>query len=82
MKLIVLLVLFGALVVAASPAPVENVFTPDKIPYGPVPAFVPPGAQLAVLEGDPTASTGDFRFGSRCRTAIAFRHAGTRSART
>jgi quercetin dioxygenase-like cupin family protein len=25
-----------------------------------VPAFVPPGAQLAVLEGDPTASTGDF----------------------
>jgi quercetin dioxygenase-like cupin family protein len=58
MKLIVLLLLFSALLVAASP--VENVFTPDKIPYGPVPAFVPPGAQLAVLEGDPTASTGDF----------------------
>jgi hypothetical protein len=59
-KVILLLLLFCTLLVAASPAPVENVFTPDKIPYGPVPAFVPAGAQLAVLEGDPTASTGDF----------------------
>jgi quercetin dioxygenase-like cupin family protein len=25
-----------------------------------VPAFIAPGAQLAVLEGDPSASTGDF----------------------
>jgi quercetin dioxygenase-like cupin family protein len=25
-----------------------------------VPAFLPPGAQLAVLEGDPTATKGDF----------------------
>jgi quercetin dioxygenase-like cupin family protein len=25
-----------------------------------VPAFIPAGAQLAVLEGDPSASTGDF----------------------
>jgi hypothetical protein len=28
--------------------------------YGPPPPFVPPGAQVAVLEGDPSASSGDF----------------------
>lgn len=60
MKLTLLAILLCAVLVVASPAPVNNAFTPDKIPYGPVPAFVPPGAQLAVLEGDPTASTGDF----------------------
>ncbi len=38
----------------------KNAFTPDTVPYGPAPAFVPPGAQLAVLEGDPMASTGDY----------------------
>jgi quercetin dioxygenase-like cupin family protein len=35
-------------------------FTPDQIPFGPVPPFLNPGAQLAVLEGDPTAATGDY----------------------
>jgi quercetin dioxygenase-like cupin family protein len=45
---------------AALMTPVQNAFTPDKIPYGPAPNFVPAGAQLAVLEGDPTAATGDF----------------------
>jgi uncharacterized RmlC-like cupin family protein len=38
----------------------ENAFTPDTVQYGPAPAFVPAGAQLAVLEGDPTASSGDY----------------------
>ena len=38
----------------------HNVFTPDTIPWGPAPPFIRPGAQLAVLEGDPTASTGDY----------------------
>src|SRR5262249_48732887 len=33
--------------------PVMNAFTPDAISYGPAPAFLPAGAQLAVLEGDP-----------------------------
>jgi mannose-6-phosphate isomerase-like protein (cupin superfamily) len=45
---------------AALPAVAEHAFTPDAIPYGPAPAFVPPGAQLAVIEGDPTATSGDF----------------------
>jgi hypothetical protein len=40
--------------------PAQNMFMPDQIQYGPVPAFLPAGAQLAVLEGDPTASKGDF----------------------
>jgi quercetin dioxygenase-like cupin family protein len=60
MKFAILAVLLCGVMLAASPNPADNVFTPDKIPYGPVPAFVAPGAQLAVLEGDPTASSGDF----------------------
>ena len=38
----------------------KNLFTPDTIPYGPVPAFLAPGAQLAVIEGNPGAATGDY----------------------
>ena len=38
----------------------HNAFPADTIQYGPVPPFIPPGAQLAVLEGNPMASTGDF----------------------
>src|SRR6266436_92198 len=38
----------------------KNAFTPDTIPWGPAPPIVRPGAQFAVLEGDPTASSGDF----------------------
>ena len=38
----------------------RHVFTPDTIPWGPAPPVVPAGAQFAVLEGDPTASTGDY----------------------
>src|SRR5215471_4293089 len=38
----------------------KNAFTPDTTPWGPAPPVVRPGAQFAVLEGDPTASTGDF----------------------
>ncbi len=60
MKTALLLVLLSASAVAVVQAPPHNLFTPDQIQYGPVPAFLPPGAQLAVLEGDPTASTGDF----------------------
>jgi len=48
------------LILIAVPMHSQNAFTPDKIPYGPAPSFVPAGAQLAVMEGDPTASTGDF----------------------
>jgi hypothetical protein len=38
----------------------KHAFTPDAIPYGPAPAFVAAGAQLAVLEGNPGATSGDY----------------------
>jgi hypothetical protein len=41
-------------------APRKNAFTPDQIQYGPPPAFVAPGATLAVIEGNPMAATGDY----------------------
>ena len=37
-----------------------NALTPDTIPWGPAPAVVRPGAQFAVLEGNPSGSSGDY----------------------
>lgn len=47
--------------VAAMPSktPAKNAFTPAEVQYGPAPAFIPPGAQLAVLEGNPMG-TGEY----------------------
>jgi len=53
------LLLCAVVLTAQSGAP-QNIFTPDQIKWGPAPPFVNPGAQFAVLEGDPTASSGDF----------------------
>jgi len=50
----------AALLLVAQPMHAQNAFTPDQVKFGPAPAFLPPGAQLAVLEGDPMASSGDF----------------------
>jgi len=49
-----------AALLAGQPSLAQNTFTPDQVKYGPAPPFLPPGAQLAVLEGDPMASSGDF----------------------
>ena len=49
----------GALV-TVQPLRAQNAVTPDQVKFGPAPPFLPPGAQLAVLEGDPMASSGDF----------------------
>lgn len=38
----------------------KHAFTPDAVEYGPAPSFVVPGAQLAVLEGNPLATSGDY----------------------
>jgi Cupin domain len=54
------LALIAAVVCATPPTHAQNAFTPDQVKYGPVPAFLPAGAQLAVLEGDPMAATGDY----------------------
>jgi len=45
---------------AMQPSLAQNAFTPDQVKYGPAPPFLSPGSQLAVLEGDPMASSGDF----------------------
>jgi mannose-6-phosphate isomerase-like protein (cupin superfamily) len=61
MKLLFLVVaLTLAALVAAQPSQAQNAFTPDQVKFGPAPPFLPPGAQLAVLEGDPMAASGDF----------------------
>ncbi len=49
----------------------QNAFTSDTIPWGPAPPMVRSGAQFAVLEGDPTASSGDFTI--RLRMPDGFR---------
>ena len=49
-----------AALAAAQPSVAQNAFTPHQVKFGPAPPFLPPGAQLAVLEGDPMASSGDF----------------------
>jgi catechol 2,3-dioxygenase-like lactoylglutathione lyase family enzyme len=45
---------------ARTASPEKHAFTPEAIPYGPPPPFVAPGAQLAVIEGNPGADSGDF----------------------
>jgi mannose-6-phosphate isomerase-like protein (cupin superfamily) len=62
MKLSFLVVLVFVLAVAlvAGPAHAQNAFTPDQVKFGPGPPFLPAGAQLAVLEGNPMADSGDF----------------------
>jgi hypothetical protein len=50
MKTTVLALLWCATIVAAAPAPRQNVFSPDQIKFGPAPPVLPSGAQLAVLE--------------------------------
>jgi len=59
MKRTIMVFLSSMLLFAQSGKP-QNAFTPFQIQYGPPPPFVPAGAKLAVLEGDPTAATGDY----------------------
>jgi hypothetical protein len=49
-----------AALLAAQSSVAQNAFAPDQIKWGPAPPFVPPGGQLAVLEGDPMAASGDY----------------------
>jgi uncharacterized RmlC-like cupin family protein len=60
MSLIVVAVAAIAAIVAVPFVNSQNTFTSDQVKFGPAPPFLPPGAQFAVLEGDPMASTGDF----------------------
>jgi len=53
---LVLLLMAGV----ALPALPQNVFSPDQIKFGSAPPVLPPGAELAVLEGDPMGALGNF----------------------
>ena len=67
-KLFIALVIVGTLLLAGHLVTIaanagahdKNAFTPEAIPWGPAPPFVAAGAQLAVIEGNPAASTGDY----------------------
>src|SRR5271168_3778115 len=59
-KIILGILCVGAVALSAQSGTPQNAFTPEQIKYGPPPPFVAAGAQLAVLEGDPTANSGDF----------------------
>lgn len=59
-SLAVVLVFAMAAATAPQRSQAQNVFTPDQVKWGPAPPFIPAGAQLAVLEGDPMAASGDF----------------------
>jgi len=48
----------GTSVIAAGAE--KNAFTPDAIQWAAAPPDLQPGAQLAVLEGNPSATSGDF----------------------
>lgn len=60
MKRIVVVLLLVMTAGVALPALSQNTFSPDQIKFGPVPPALPPGAQLAVLEGDPMGPSGDY----------------------
>ncbi|MGI9101493.1 MAG: cupin domain-containing protein [Terriglobales bacterium] len=45
---------------ASAKTEVRHTYTQQQMQWGPPPPFVPPGAQMTVLEGDPGASTGSF----------------------
>jgi quercetin dioxygenase-like cupin family protein len=60
MKPLTLVFLLCAAVVSAQTTAPKNAFTPEQIQWGPAPPALAPGAQLAVLEGNPSASSGDF----------------------
>lgn len=61
MKIPFLVSVVGAILLAMLQTSLaQNAFTPDQVKWGPAPPFIPAGAQLAVLEGNPTAGSGDY----------------------
>ena len=57
---VVFLAFAAAVVTAPQPSQAQNAFTPDQVKWGPAPPFIPAGAQIAVLEGNPMATSGDY----------------------
>ena len=59
MRIFGLGILFCATILLAESG-TQNAFAPDQIKWGPAPPFVAQGAKLAVIEGNPMASSGDY----------------------
>jgi len=59
-KPLFLAVCFCTVFVVAQSGTPHNAFTPDEVKWGPAPPVVESAAQFAVLEGDPTASSGEY----------------------
>lgn len=60
--LVLIALLCGTLFTASArpDSAAKNAFTPNQISWGPAPPFMEPGAQLAVLAGNPMASSGEY----------------------
>jgi hypothetical protein len=59
-KFLLAVFMIGTVVLFAQSGKLQNTYTPAQIKWGPPPPFVAAGAQLAVLEGNPMADSGDF----------------------
>jgi len=59
-KLGVLLSVLAASLLMAQTGGPHNIYTPEQVSWGPVPPVLAAGAQLAVLEGNPMGSSGDY----------------------
>jgi quercetin dioxygenase-like cupin family protein len=60
MKLPFLVVVLLGGTLFAVPLRAQNAFTPDQVKWGPAPPLIPAGAQMAVLEGNPMGTSGDY----------------------
>ena len=62
LSLAICILIGGAIEIAAAAAHSHesNAHTPETIEWTAAPPLVEPGAKFAVLEGDPTATTGDY----------------------
>ena len=59
-KMFAIMLFIGSVVLFAQSGTPQNAFTPNQIKWGPPPPFMAGGAQLAVLEGNPMADSGDY----------------------
>jgi len=59
-KLLVVPLLIGTVFLFGQSGKPQNAFTPSQVKWGPAPPFVAAGAQLAVLEGNPMADSGNY----------------------
>jgi hypothetical protein len=82
MKLPFLVVVLSVGTLFAAPLRAQNAFTPDQVKWGPAPPFIPAGAQLAVLEGDPMGTSGDYTIRLKMPDGYKIAHTPIHNERT